>query len=57
MTGESHLTTEIDIYAYAISCVEILTKGSLPWPMMDDVGIRHSVLGVLSLAVPLLLYR
>ncbi|KAA1466979.1 hypothetical protein DENSPDRAFT_63475 [Dentipellis sp. KUC8613] len=38
------LTQEIDIYAFAICCCEILTKGTLPWPLMDDDAVRHLVL-------------
>ena len=44
MSGQSQLTTEVDVYAFGISCVEILTKGGLPWPMMDDDAVRHMVL-------------
>lgn len=43
--GTDVLTPEIDIYAFAICCVEILTKGALPWPLMDDEAVRRFVLG------------
>ncbi|KAH9008295.1 kinase-like domain-containing protein [Lactarius deliciosus] len=38
------LTPEMDLYAFAICCIEILTKGALPWPLMDDDAVRHFVL-------------
>ena len=40
----SGLTQEIDVYAFAITVVELLTKGALPWPMTDDDAVRHFVL-------------
>jgi abelson tyrosine-protein kinase 1 len=49
MAGVNHkLTTEVGVYAFAISCVEILTKGSLPWSMMDDDAVHHFVLSTSS---------
>ena len=45
MAEHSLLTKENDIYAYAITCVEILTMGSLPWPMIPDDLVRKRVLG------------
>ncbi|TFY61896.1 hypothetical protein EVG20_g6891 [Dentipellis fragilis] len=45
MRGATILTREIDVYAYAITCVEILAKGGLPWPLQDDDTVRHLVLG------------
>ncbi|KAI0364174.1 hypothetical protein BV20DRAFT_956762 [Pilatotrama ljubarskyi] len=44
MAGQSQLTQQVDVYAFAITCVEILTKGALPWPMADDDAVRHFVL-------------
>jgi abelson tyrosine-protein kinase 1 len=43
MQGAQVLTPEMDVYAFAICCVEILTKGALPWPLMDDNAVRHFV--------------
>lgn len=40
----ARLTRQVDVYAFAMVCVEILTKGALPWPMMDDEAVRRSVL-------------
>ncbi|THH30137.1 hypothetical protein EUX98_g4033 [Antrodiella citrinella] len=44
MSGHSNLTQAADVYAFAICCVEILTRGGLPWPMADDNTVRHFVL-------------
>ena len=44
MQGAQKLTQEMDVYAFAICCWEILTVGDLPWPFMDDHAVRHSVL-------------
>lgn len=44
MQGTETLTPEIDIYAFAICCGEILTMGALPWPLIDDDTVRHLVL-------------
>ena len=44
MQGDHALTQEMDVYAFAICCWEILTMGDLPWPFMDDSAVRHSVL-------------
>jgi abelson tyrosine-protein kinase 1/abelson tyrosine-protein kinase 2 len=45
MQGAQALTPEMDVYAFSICCVEILTKGELPWPLMDDNTVRRFVLG------------
>lgn len=44
MLGSIELTTEMDVYAYAICCVEILLMGRLPWPLMTDEAVRNFVL-------------
>ncbi|EKM52507.1 uncharacterized protein PHACADRAFT_211755 [Phanerochaete carnosa HHB-10118-sp] len=44
MAGQSKLTHEVDIYAFAVSCYEILTKGEVPWPNANDSSIRHFIL-------------
>ncbi|TBU21950.1 hypothetical protein BD311DRAFT_869668 [Dichomitus squalens] len=44
MSAQSGLTQQIDVYAFAITVVELLTKGALPWPMADDDAVRHFVL-------------
>lgn len=44
MSGDSNLTPQIDVYAFAISCIELLTKGGVPWPLASDDTIRYFVL-------------
>ena len=44
MEGAQTLTAEMDVYAFAICCWEILNMGALPWPLMDDSAVRHFVL-------------
>jgi hypothetical protein len=43
----SHLTPAMDVYAFAVCCIEILGKGALPWNLLDDGTVRHYVLGAL----------
>ncbi|KAG5637074.1 hypothetical protein H0H81_005844 [Sphagnurus paluster] len=38
------LTPQMDVYAYAITCVEIIAWGKMPWPFQDDDAVRHFVL-------------
>ncbi|KAL7278405.1 hypothetical protein ACG7TL_007402 [Trametes sanguinea] len=45
MSGENGVTFQSDIYAFAITCVEICTHGAVPWPMADDDAVRQIVLG------------
>ena len=49
MAGQSELTQQIDVYAFAICCIEVLTKGGLPWPLADDDAVRHFVLSASAL--------
>ncbi|PPR04893.1 hypothetical protein CVT26_012713 [Gymnopilus dilepis] len=44
MAGRSQLTPAADVWAFGITCVEILTMGRMPWPLMDDNAVRHFVL-------------
>ena len=48
IVGESsgQLTYQVDIYAYAIVCVEIFGEGGLPWGIVDDDAYRRLVIGV-----------
>ena len=39
MGGHGGLTQQVDVYASAITCVELLTKGKLPWPTADDDAV------------------
>ena len=50
MNGLSQLTVEMDVYAFAITCIEILQMGRMPWPLMDDDAVRRFVLSALVLA-------
>ncbi|OSC98340.1 hypothetical protein PYCCODRAFT_1397242 [Trametes coccinea BRFM310] len=45
MSGENGVTFQSDVYAFAITCVEICTHGAVPWPMADDDAVRQTVLG------------
>lgn len=45
MAGQSELTQQMDVYAFAICCIEVLTKGALPWPLADADAVRRFVLG------------
>ncbi|KAJ6482064.1 kinase-like domain-containing protein [Mycena vitilis] len=40
----SDLTLQMDIYSYAICCVEILSMGRVPWPTPSDEAARTLVL-------------
>ena len=44
MGGHGGLTQQVDVYASAITCVELLTRGKPPWPMADDDAVRYFVL-------------
>ncbi|KAI0324972.1 kinase-like protein [Cubamyces sp. BRFM 1775] len=44
MSGQSRPTAQSDVYAFAITCFEVLSKGALPWSMADDGSVRHFVL-------------
>ncbi|KAF7353961.1 Protein kinase domain-containing protein [Mycena venus] len=44
MLGSSELTPAMDVYSYAICCVEILSMGRLPWPLLTDEAVRNFVL-------------
>lgn len=38
------LTEKADVWAFSITCVEILTMGQLPWPLFDNDTVRHFIL-------------
>ncbi|KAK7455814.1 hypothetical protein VKT23_010848 [Stygiomarasmius scandens] len=44
MEGATQFTVEMDVYAFSICCIEILSMGRMPWPLMDDDTVRHFVL-------------
>ena len=45
----NRLTQEMDIYAFAICCVEILDKGAMPWQHHDDLAIVRFICGAFAL--------
>ena len=44
MEGAETLTAEMDVYAFAICCWEILNMGALPWSRVDDIVVLNFVL-------------
>ncbi|KAG5635191.1 hypothetical protein H0H81_012080 [Sphagnurus paluster] len=44
MSGNLKLTPQMDIYSYAMACVEILTHGKMPWDKASDEIVRELVL-------------
>ncbi|TRM55658.1 hypothetical protein BD626DRAFT_416005 [Schizophyllum amplum] len=47
LSGTSErITTETDAYAYAITAVEVLGFGRLPWGQLDDEAVRWAILSV-----------
>ncbi|KAF9069993.1 hypothetical protein BDP27DRAFT_1362916 [Rhodocollybia butyracea] len=44
MAGSSQLTVEMDVYAFAICCTEVLSLGRMPWPFYDDDQVRNQIL-------------
>ncbi|KII83772.1 hypothetical protein PLICRDRAFT_95753 [Plicaturopsis crispa FD-325 SS-3] len=44
LQGLNRLTTEVDVYAFAITCAEILTKGIVPWNLLNDDAVSRMVL-------------
>jgi hypothetical protein len=49
MAGHCQLTTAMDVYSYAMCCVEILTMGRIPWPLSNDDDVRHFVTNLFCL--------
>ncbi|KAJ7747345.1 hypothetical protein B0H16DRAFT_1675699 [Mycena metata] len=43
MSGHCQLTTAMDVYGFAMCCVEILTMGRIPWPVSNDDDVRYFV--------------
>ncbi|KAJ7079089.1 hypothetical protein B0H15DRAFT_520827 [Mycena belliarum] len=43
MCGQCQLTTAMDVYSFAMCCVEILSMGRIPWPLSNDSDVRHFV--------------
>ena len=47
--GNNKFVASMDVYAFAICSVEILNKGNLPWPLLDDDAVRRIVLSAFTL--------
>ncbi|KAJ7163568.1 hypothetical protein C8R43DRAFT_285859 [Mycena crocata] len=43
MSGHCQLTTAMDVYGFAMCCVEILAMGRIPWPLSNDDDVRYFV--------------
>jgi serine/threonine protein kinase len=43
------LTTAVDVYAFAITCIEIMSMGGVPWGSMEDSILCHRIVGKCSL--------
>lgn len=46
--GNDKFLAAMDVYAFAMCCVEILNKGNLPWPLLDDDAVRSIVLSAFN---------
>lgn len=44
LSGRSLVTKEVDVYAYAITCTEILNFGTVPFPDLHDELVKQEVL-------------
>ena len=44
--GHNSMTQQMDVYAFAICCVEILDMGGMPWKHHDDSAVVRFVYGV-----------
>ncbi|KZS90817.1 hypothetical protein SISNIDRAFT_457444 [Sistotremastrum niveocremeum HHB9708] len=44
LAGHGELTQKVDVYAYAILCLEILSEGEVPWPDLENSTVRQLVL-------------
>lgn len=43
----------MDVYAYAITCVEVLNMGQMPWNLIDDNAVQFIVLSAFLLICPI----
>ena len=46
--GNDKFLAPMDVYAFAMCCVEILNKGNLPWPSLNDDAVRSIVLSAFN---------
>ncbi|KAJ3867137.1 hypothetical protein EV359DRAFT_35156 [Lentinula novae-zelandiae] len=42
--GCSQLTVEMDVYAFAVCCTEVLSLGRMPWPLYDDNQVQNHIM-------------
>ncbi|KAJ3911204.1 kinase-like domain-containing protein, partial [Lentinula edodes] len=42
--GSSQLTVEMDVYAFAICCTEVLSLARMPWPLYDDNQVQNHIM-------------
>ncbi|KAJ4490744.1 hypothetical protein J3R30DRAFT_3277483 [Lentinula aciculospora] len=42
--GSSQLTVEMDVYAFAVCCTEVLSLGRMPWPLYDDIQVQNHIM-------------
>ncbi|KAJ3927538.1 MAG: hypothetical protein NXY57DRAFT_1105715 [Lentinula lateritia] len=42
--GSSQLTVEMDVYAFAVCCTEVLSLGRMPWPLYDDNQVQNHIM-------------
>jgi abelson tyrosine-protein kinase 1 len=47
LLGKTNFTPASDVYAFAMSCIEVITKGNLPFPIMNDEQVKIFVGGKL----------
>ncbi|KAJ3735589.1 hypothetical protein DFJ43DRAFT_991000 [Lentinula guzmanii] len=40
LAGFNQLTVEMDVYAFAVCCTEVLSLGRMPWPLYDDMQVQ-----------------
>lgn len=45
---DSQFCEPMDVYAFAICCIEILTNGTPPWKWLDDEAVRSLVLSAFA---------
>ncbi|KAE9407480.1 hypothetical protein BT96DRAFT_933245 [Gymnopus androsaceus JB14] len=48
----TQLTVEMDVYAFAICCTEVLSLGRMPWPFSNDDQVHNQVMSNQRPTVP-----
>ncbi|KAJ3745993.1 hypothetical protein DFH05DRAFT_1394532 [Lentinula detonsa] len=44
LAGFNQLTVEMDVYAFAVCCTEVLSLGRMPWPLYDDMQVQSHIM-------------